>query len=132
MGLFSAISKSINKQKAEAIAAAGHFRESISCVDLTDACRMTVSELHRASLPMKLSITRVIQGKISEEENSDELYGAFVDMYESARLKHDTFAMSIAQMIGQKLNDMGDYRVETKQSNNGEKTIYVPARRDRY
>ena len=124
MGLFDRISMAIQEGKAKAELEAAEFAEKIEHVDLRYACNIAVHELKHASLPMKSSITRLLRKKTADVDSTYQLYPAFEEMYRLAQRKRDMFALNISQWIGKKLYDMGDYRVETRESDT--KTMYIP------
>ena len=124
MGLFDRISMAIQEGKAKAELEAADFAEKIERADLPYACNIAAHEFRHASLPMKSSITRLIRKKITDVDSTSQLYYAFEDMYRMSQRKRDLFALNASQWIGKKLYDMGDNRVETRESDT--KTMYIP------
>ena len=124
MGLLNALSKAMQNAKEERRLEAAKFSDKIEYADMSYACTLWVREFDRASLPMKSSITRIIRERIAKEENTDELYRAFYDMYDLGNRRHNTVAFNCSQWIGRRLAQLNDYRVETKERDNG--TLYVP------
>lgn len=124
MGLFGAISKAVQNSKEKTRLEAAKFSEKIEYADMSYACTLLVREFDRSSLPMKASITRIIRERIAKEENADELYRAFSDMYDLGNRKHDMVALNCSQWLGRRLNQLNDYRVEVKEHDSTK--MYIP------
>jgi len=124
MGLFGALSKAMQNSKEKTRLEAAKFSENIEYADLSYACSLLVREFDRSSLPVKASITRIIRQRIAREENADELYLAFSDMYDLGHRRQNMVAQNCAQWLGRRLYELNDYRVETKGQDNTR--IYIP------
>lgn len=131
MGLFDMISSAIREGKERVAQETADFAERIRYARIKDACIMTARKLENASLPMKGSLSKLIQTKIQEEDNTNELFDAFNFMYNYAHDKRNTYALNISQWLGKRLDDLGDSRVEKKQRDDG-RYIYVPDDYHRY
>lgn len=125
MGLFDRISSAIKEGKERVTQETADFADRIKYANMKDACIMTVRKLDGASLPMKGSLSKLIQTRIQSTDNNNELFDAFDFMYNYARDKRNTYALNISQWLGKRLDDLGDSRVEKRQRDDG-RYIYIP------
>ncbi len=125
MGVFNYFRDAIHEAKQKAHIETMRVSEKIEHVSFYSACRIINDEMKAGSIPMQLSLNKLFIKRLNDEDNTEELFYAFTDMYRYGQRKDGFHALNIANRIGKKLYlEINDPRVEA----NEEETVFKPKR----
>ena len=122
MGLFSMISNAVREGKEKAIIENMKFSEKLDYYSFDRTCTLIHHELKGASLSRRPGLIKLLKEHMEKTNNKSELFPVFCKMHALAYSKQDTIALSISTIIGKKLYEEGDFRVEA----NSDQTRFRP------
>lgn len=125
MGIFGRIQNAVRDAQERAALEAKPAVDRMMGSDIIYATEIFYRESRRAtSIAMRANLISGFRRRLAKEENNDELYRAFMEVYQLYEHKRDNTALAISQIIGKKLyeNDYWKIKVETV----NDKDMYLP------
>ncbi len=122
MGIFSMISNAVREGKEKAVIENMKFAEKLEYCGFEQACRLIHEELKAGGLARRSGLIKLFNEQLKKTDDKSVLYPAFTYLYQLAYRREDTIALSLANRIGKKLYEEGDFRVEA----NEDETRFYP------